>query len=129
MSPQLPYTHLTFRTIFLYGLTLLGILIVVGYILFQARFILEGPQIALHEGYESLQTARTITLEGTAQNIVRITLNGRQIYTDASGNFKEVLVLENGYTVATLRAEDRYGRSTDLQKAFVYKQEDHSLTN
>ena len=50
---------------------------------------------------------------------MHITLNGRQIFTDKNGNFKEALVLENGYTVATLRAEDRYGRVTHQTQTYV----------
>ena len=34
--------------------------------------------------------------------------------------FSEAVVLENGYTVVTLRAEDRYGRSRIIEKSFVY---------
>jgi hypothetical protein len=82
--------------------------------------MLEGPQITLIEGGSVAQTERLVTITGLAHNIVRITLNGRQIYTDASGNFKEELVLENGYTIATLHAEDRYGRTTDITKEYVH---------
>ncbi len=44
----------------------------------------------------------------------------RKIYTDKDGYFKEALVLENGYTVATLQAEDRYGRITKHTEEFVF---------
>lgn len=90
------------------------------YILFQARFIIEGPEIALTSEHLTTYTDRMVMLEGTVHNIVRMSLNGRQIYTDENGNFKEALVLENGYTIATLHAEDRYGRTKDLTQGFVY---------
>jgi hypothetical protein len=92
------------------------------YVLFQARFLLAGPQIFT----ASLPTAseeRLIVLEGQAKNIIRMSLNGRQIYTDKDGHFKEALVLENGYTVATLQAEDRYGRITTHTQEFVFKKQ------
>jgi len=92
----------------------------VGYALFQARFLIEGPVVTLHNLPQVTQTQRTVILEGTAQNIVRITLNGRQIYTDKDGYFKETLVLENGYTIATLQAHDRYGRERSYTQEFVY---------
>lgn len=96
------------------------VLIFVAYVIFQARFIIEGPQITLTNEAPSVTSDRTVTLEGVARNIVRITLDGRQIYTDKFGNFKEALILENGYTIATLQAEDRYGRVTKLTKQFVH---------
>ncbi len=90
------------------------------YVVFQARFLIIGPQIVLSEEPNSLQNIQQIKLTGSAFNISRLWLNDRPIYTDAQGNFKEALVLENGYTVTTLRAEDRYGRITTLTRSFVY---------
>jgi hypothetical protein len=102
--------------------TLLGVLflLLVSYAVFQARFLIIGPQIALSSEPKLLQNERRIFLEGTAYNISRLWLNDRQIFTDAQGTFREALILENGYTISTLRAEDRYGRSTTLTRDYVY---------
>jgi hypothetical protein len=89
-------------------------------VVFQARFVIEGPQILMTSDSPIAHTDRIVTLEGKARNIVRMTLNGRQIYTDMYGNFKEAVVLENGYTIATLEAQDRYGRITTVTKQFVH---------
>ena len=129
MSPLQTTSRITFRNILFYSGVLLGIILFITYIAFQARFILEGPQITLSGDRNTPQTTRTVYLEGTAQNIVRMSLNGRQIYTDTSGNFKEALVLENGYTIATLHAEDRYGRTTNLTREFVYLHEAEKTIN
>jgi hypothetical protein len=120
MSPLRTTSSFTLRTILFYGMSMVVVVAFVVYVLFQARFILEGPMIVLNDTTRTEQTQRRVEIEGTASNIVRMTLNGRQIYTDGSGHFKEALILENGYTIATLHAEDRYGRETDLSKAFVY---------
>ena len=119
MSPII-YKTITFRGVLYYtALTISGCLFV-GYALFQARFILAGPQVAFSNEPSVVQEERLINLEGTAKNIVRMTLNGRQIYTDKNGYFKEALILENGYTVATLQAYDRYGTERSYTKEFVY---------
>lgn len=99
---------------------LIGLLLVLGYIIFQARFLIVGPQITLTDTPTSRSNERKIFLTGTAFNVSRIWLNDRPIFTDTNGNFKEALVLENSYTVATLRAEDRYGRTTTVSQPFVY---------
>lgn len=91
-----------------------------AYAAFQARFLIIGPQITLTSEPNLQQNERRIFLEGTAYNISRLWLNDRQIFTDAQGNFREALILENGYTVSTLRAEDRYGRTTTLTRSYVY---------
>jgi hypothetical protein len=118
MSP-VTLSRFTFRTVLIYSFIAMFAVAFVIYVLFQARFLLAGPQIFT----ASLPTAseeRLIVLEGQAKNIIRMSLNGRQIYTDKDGHFKEALVLENGYTVATLQAEDRYGRITTHTQEFVF---------
>lgn len=119
MKP-ITFSHLTPATIlkFIFGL-LLGALIL-GYALFQARNLLMGPSLVLTEEPSQIQSSRTVVLKGVAKNIVAISLNGREIHTDETGFFEEALVLESGYTIMTLRAEDRYGRTSTLSRKFVY---------
>jgi hypothetical protein len=119
MAPLLPVTF-SFRLLLVYILAGFAILLFILYVLFQARFIIEGPQIVLTSEHAQVSTERIVHIEGSARNITSMTLNGRKIYTDKYGNFKEALVLENGYTIATLQAEDRYGRKTDLIETFVF---------
>lgn len=109
-----------FRIVVKYWL-ISGLLLLMGsFVIFQARFLIIGPQIVITEEPTGPQNTRQISLSGTAYNISRLWLNDRPIYTDAHGNFKEALVLENGYTIATLRAEDRYGRTTKVTRPLVY---------
>ena len=111
---------ITLRSI-LYYIFLFGVIsLFIGYALFQARFLLAGPVITFENLPSTVQEERLVLLEGNAQNIVRMTLNGRQIYTDKNGYFKEVLILENGYTITTLQVHDRYGRSRSYVQEFVY---------
>jgi hypothetical protein len=110
----------SFRTVVKSSFLLLGLVSVAAYVVFQARFLIIGPQVRLVQESESVVNERQITLAGSAFNISRLWLNDRPIYTDAQGNFKEALVLENGYTVATVRAQDRYGRETAIKRTYVY---------
>lgn len=110
----------SFRTLVRYWLTAIVLLLMILFIGFQARFLIVGPQINVTEAPEGPQNQRQITLSGTAYNISHLWLNDRTIYTDAQGNFKETIVLENGYTIATLRAQDRYGRTTEVERELVY---------
>lgn len=114
------YRGITLRTLIFYASLTVTICLIVLYTLFQARFLLSGPIITFMHELPIEQTERVVDLEGEAQNIVKLALNGRQIYTDKNGYFKEALVLENGYTVATLQAHDRYGRTRTYTQSFVY---------
>ncbi len=109
-----------FRTVVKIALLAIALLFVLVYVVFQARYLIVGPQITLEDTLSLRQNERQVYLTGVAFNISHLWLNDRPIYTDAHGNFKESLILENGYTVATLRAADRYGRETTVTKPFVY---------
>lgn len=109
-----------FRTLLKYWFVVIAVLLMVFFVLFQARFLITGPRIVITQAPEGPQNQRQIVVAGTAYNISRLWLNDRLIYTDKQGNFKEAIVLENGYTIATLRAQDRYGRTTEVQKRLVY---------
>lgn len=120
---------ITFRQLVRYGLTVAVVLLLVGYALFQARLLIIGPVITLIEEPTPIQHERVVELSGKASNIVTINLNGRQIYTDKNGYFKEAIILENGYTVVTLTGKDRYGRTVSLSRSFVYTPITNDLNN
>lgn len=112
------------------ALLLGGLAIAFWYIHFQARYFIEGPRVALESPTAVQQNSRIISITGSAENITDITLNGRQIYTDEEGNFLEPLVLENGYTIMTIVAKDRFGRLTTLSKEFFYQDADaHAMAD
>jgi hypothetical protein len=110
----------TLRTILLTALSLCAVALVGAYLIFQARFLILGPQITLEPTHIGRVNQPVVTLRGDARNITRLWLNDRPIFTDRTGRFEEALILENGYTIATLTAEDRYGRRTALHREFVY---------
>lgn len=101
------------------GIIALCALIVV-YVRFQARNILSGPTIDLTKEYAPLQHERRLVISGTAHNIVKLTINGKEIHTDESGMFTHPLVLEEGYTIMEIVAQDRFGRTTSLQREYAY---------
>lgn len=120
MLPQVKLPRFEFRSILIFTGSLILLCIISGYVFFQARFLIAGPQIALAEEAPIHNNERVITLSGSAFNITHLWLNDRPIFTDENGQFKEALVLENGYTIATLRAKDRYGRETRVERPYVY---------
>lgn len=111
---------ITLRTLLLFVLSIGAVALLGAYLIFQARFLILGPQITLEPTHIGRVNQPVVTLRGNARNITRLWLNDRPIFTDRTGRFEEALVLENGYTIATLTAEDRYGRRTELAREFVY---------
>lgn len=101
---------------------LLGIAIaiaVAAYALFQARHLIEGPLITLGAEPPATTTAPVITLSGDAQNIISITLNGREIYTTDEGVWSETIPLQKGYTMLTIEGVDRYGNRAKVERMII----------
>lgn len=112
--------HVTLGNVLKWFLFLVVGSALVWYALFQSRLLISGPSLTLHADTKVPHDTRVVTVAGAARNVTAITLNDRPIFTDDEGNFHEQLVLENGYTILTLRARDRYGRETILEQPFVY---------
>ena len=109
---------MTGRGISLALLIVLG-LALVGYGLFEARKLLEGPQISLlYPTPGSATSSVAVVIAGTAQNIAFLTINDAPAYTDEQGHFIEVLTPPVGYTVFTVAATDRFGRRASRTVAF-----------
>jgi len=90
------------------------VIALLGYAIFEARYLILGPKITtISPSQGFMSDIAPFFVEGRAQNIVRISLNDRPIFVDEEGHFKEKLLLQKGYTIMTLRAEDRFGRSTE----------------
>ncbi len=86
-------------------------LILVGYSLFEARKLLEGPQITILSPIDGSATSTSaLVVSGEAENISFLTINDAPAYTDETGHFTQVLSPPLGYTVVTVAATDRFGR-------------------
>ena len=117
---QLPNTpRITLRTLLGILIGLLVFAVLIGYVGYQARFLIIGPQIMLHADPPLSTEQNTITFAGSTANITHLRLNGRQIFTDQDGHFSELVVLTPGVNIITIEAEDRYGRLTQVVRTVV----------
>ena len=98
-----------FRLLF----TLLGIAAAALYVAFQARNLIVGPILTITQPAHAATVLEgaSLTVAGTARNTVALTLNGRPIFISPEGTFREDLALPLGYTVLTVEAQDRFGRT------------------
>ncbi len=118
--PPLSVQNFTLRkTLRVIAVTIL-ILFVVTYIGYQSQNFITGPSITLSGEYTPIQYEKIIVVEGSTKNIVALTANGKEIHTDEDGHFSHQLVLENGYSITTFTAKDRFGRITTVEREYVY---------
>lgn len=102
-------------------LVLLVIVGIGGYAYAKSADLLSGPQVTVkHPRDGATITDERIVVRGSAQNISFLHLNGRQIYTDTDGTFREQLLLYPGYNIITVTARDRFDRTETRRIEVVY---------
>src|SRR6185369_7060849 len=82
-------------------------LIVIAF--FQSRDILFGVKIKnvnITDG--KVFTENIIQVTGNARNAIKLTLDGREISVDQSGNFNETIALLPGYNIINITARDKF---------------------
>ena len=91
------------------GFLVFFILIIV-YAVFVSRDVISGVKIKnvnLVDG--ATVTDSVVKLTGTAKNAINLTLNGREISIDQTGNFNETIALLPGYNIINFKAKDKFG--------------------
>jgi hypothetical protein len=66
-------------------------------------------------------TENIIRLTGNAKNAINLTLNGREISVDQSGNFNETIALLAGYNIINIKAKDKFGYVDEKNYKLIYK--------
>jgi hypothetical protein len=103
-------------------LILFGV-IIVGYSLFQAQKIIQGPIIDLYTPQNGATYSQTlIEIYGRARNTAYLNLNDRPIFTDKNGYFKEKLLLSPGYNIIKLDARDKFKKYTEKKLELILKE-------
>ncbi len=101
---------------------ILGI-VIVAYTIFQSQKLLSGPVIKIiYPQNGSTFNQSLILIEGTAKNISRINLNGRQIFTNNSGYFAEKVLLSPGYNVIKIDGEDKFKKYIERRLELILKE-------
>ncbi len=103
---------------------ILGSLIVVlvlSYTYYQTKDYLRGPILELdNPKNNSAHHQSNVTIEGYAKNISFISMNGRQIFTNQSGQFSEEILLSKGINIVDIFAKDKFERENEKILKLVY---------
>ena len=102
------------------AIILIMVLLVAGYGLFEARRIIEGPEVVIESPVSGSATSTSIlTITGTAKNVSFLTINDKPAFTDEQGRFSLTLSPPTGYTVVTVASIDRFGRRASQSVAIT----------
>jgi len=99
------------KTILRFVFIFFVVILVVGYGFFSARYLIEGPKIIVHtpKNNDSFKSS-LMEVVGETENISYISLNGKTIFVNEKGCFKEKLLLSEGTDIISLYAKDKMGR-------------------
>ena len=91
----------------------LFLLLIILFALSRAYGLVQGPHIELNEEvlYSQIDDG-FIVLEGKVYRNAHFEINGRTVAPEQNGNFSERLLLSSGHTIMTIRARDRFDRTT-----------------
>lgn len=104
-------------------LAIILLIIVLVYIVFNSRILIEGPQITIHTPVDGASFENKIVkIEGLAENTSFISINDRSITIDEENRFSETLLLIPGYNIITIRAKDKFEREIIEKMNFFYKE-------
>ena len=87
------------------------VIVIFGYA--KMSFMVKGVEI--EATIEQKDSSSLATVSGIASKATYITLNGREIFIDKEGNFSESIAMLPGFSVVTLSAKDKFGK-TALKK-------------
>lgn len=103
----------------LFGIFLFGFLIFLGFRLIHftgaPRVVLDAPR------EETVITEPAIHVKGTIEKESRLTVNGREIKIDESGNFDDEIQLASGLNTLEFQAENRFGKLTKITRHVIVK--------
>jgi hypothetical protein len=94
-------------------------LLIIGYAYFEARALLYGPSITVPSTQTEVHE-RFIHIQGTADHIAAISMNGKEIEVTEKGAFDEPYLLAPGYNRIILEARDKYGNKTSREIGITY---------
>lgn len=96
---------------------------VLGYGYYRTKDFLSGPIVEITSPANGQMLANAlITIEGVSKNISFLNLNGRKIFTDESGNWREKMLINPGYNIIEVAAKDRFGRDVTKTLEVVLKE-------
>ncbi len=105
-----------------------AVLLLIVYGVFNARKLIEGPQIEVFEPTSGVEMrTNPISIKGVAKNITFLSLNEKPIAIDTAGIFEEKLLLSPGYNTIRIYAKDRFKQDT-VKEIKIYYNDNHQST-
>jgi hypothetical protein len=99
-------------------LTLFVFIVVFSYD--KMSFLVKGVKIEANISHDN--NSSIVSIKGNAEKAIHLTLNGREIFIEKDGTFREPIALLPGFSVVTLLAEDKFGKTDEKKFEVMYEE-------
>ena len=99
-------------------LTLFVFIVVFSYD--KMSFLVKGVEIEANISHDD--NSSIVSIKGNAENAIHLTLNGREIFIEKDGTFREPIALLHGFSVVTLSAKDKFGKTDEKKFEVMYEE-------
>ena len=100
-------------------------ILIVLYALWNGRNWIMGPSLKIISPQPGEEVrVNPITVEGTARNVSFLSLNGRQIFVDKSGNWQEQVLLRPGENILEIFGKDRFNKQKSY-RIYIYNNQEN----
>lgn len=92
------------------------VIFILGYLFYQVHAINQPPKLLINSPQNGARLATSsVTVQGTTDVGVTLTINDQQIDVDSDGNFKKPVSISAGEKVLTFKAKNTFGKETTKQ--------------
>ncbi len=110
----MPLTRTSFLRLTRIAGAIVIVALIVAYAIWRSLAYARGPHIILSDPTDFASIDATTThIIGRVERANIITLNGRAVTIDESGNFNETIVIFPGTNILRLEAKDQFGRTVE----------------
>ncbi len=102
------------------GLFVVLFVFIGGFAYMKMRYLIYGVNI--RASITKSGTSSLIEILGNAKNATYVTLDGREIFIDKDGAFKEQVALLPGLSVFAIDTEDKFGNMKEKKLEVMYEQ-------
>jgi cytoskeletal protein RodZ len=105
------------------GIIGFGMLLIISYLGLQFRQLLLPPTLVLESPTDGIiHESTTVTVTGTTDPEVTVSINGEAVYSNAQGNFSADIDLQPGLNTILVTAEKKHGKQTMITRHIIYRE-------
>lgn len=117
-SQNFPLKRLNLRRIMIGGSALL---LLIGFLFFQYRFALIAPSISIKTPKEGSVVGRDVEIKGKTDSNATVIINNEAAFVNSKGEFMKKVTLFPGNNTVIIKAKNRMGKESVLQRSVVVK--------